>query len=243
MLSERPWRLDVALWFCAAQLVSLCLGVTLAGLLHNSGVAGFQAPDGPGAVLVSSLAFQGVGWGLIWIFLRLHRVRWRDALGMHGPQLRRAWLPVLLVTGVILPLAWLLQAASAQALTRLGWHPENEIAVTVVTNARTWWLRAYLGVFTVVIAPVTEEFIFRGLLYPLVKQLGWPRLAWFGVSLLFALIHGDAAAFAPLFALALALTWLYEFTDTLLAPISVHALFNAVNLAALYLLQHQHDLS
>jgi hypothetical protein len=68
-------------------------------------------------------------------------------------------------------------------------------------------------VFAVVIAPVAEEFIFRGMLYPFVKQLGWPRLAWFGVSFLFALIHLDAAAFVPLFLLALALTWLYEKTD------------------------------
>ena len=32
-----------------------------------------------------------------------------------------------------------------------------------------------------------------------------------------------------LFALALALTWLYERTDNLLAPITAHALFNAAN--------------
>ena len=35
--------------------------------------------------------------------------------------------------------------------------------------------------------------------------------------------------------LALALTWLYELTDNLLAPILVHALFNAANLAMLVL--------
>jgi membrane protease YdiL (CAAX protease family) len=71
------------------------------------------------------------------------------------------------------------------------------------------------------------------MLFPFIKQLGWPKLAWFGVSFLFALIHADKAIFIPLFALALALTWLYEKTDNLLAPITAHALFNAANFAVL----------
>jgi membrane protease YdiL (CAAX protease family) len=74
-------------------------------------------------------------------------------------------------------------------------------------------------------------------LYLFVKQLGWPRLAWISVSLAFALIHDDAAAFVPLFVLALALTWLYEKTDSLLAPMAAHALFNAANLVLLVLLK------
>jgi membrane protease YdiL (CAAX protease family) len=87
--------------------------------------------------------------------------------------------------------------------------------------------------FAVVLAPVAEEFIFRGMLYPFVKQLGYPRLAWLGVSFVFALVHLNGAIFLPLFVLALALTWLYEKTDNLLAPITAHALFNAANLTLL----------
>ncbi|MGH7953935.1 MAG: lysostaphin resistance A-like protein, partial [Limisphaerales bacterium] len=93
----------------------------------------------------------------------------------------------------------------------------------------------YFGVFAIVIAPVAEEFIFRGMLFPFIKRLGFPKLAWFGVSFLFAAIHFDVAIFVPLFVLALALTWLYERTDNLLAPIAVHALFNATNFVMLIL--------
>jgi membrane protease YdiL (CAAX protease family) len=91
--------------------------------------------------------------------------------------------------------------------------------------------------FAVVLAPVAEEFIFRGMLFPFVKQLGWPRLAWLGVNALFALIHFDLAIFVPLFVFALALTWLYEKTDNLLAPIVAHSLFNAANLVVLFATQ------
>jgi membrane protease YdiL (CAAX protease family) len=50
---------------------------------------------------------------------------------------------------------------------------------------------------------------------------------------LFALVHGTAAIFIPLFVLALALTWVYEKTGNLLAPIVVHSLFNSANLVIL----------
>jgi membrane protease YdiL (CAAX protease family) len=261
MLSAKPWRWETVIWFCAAQLATLCMGLSIIGVLQKAGFTAFQPPAGPGAVLLGTLAFQGMTWVLIPIFLKQHRVGWRGAFGLRPKALRRAWLtalvmarvtlglrqkglgrifvPAALVVLAFLPIAWLLQSVSIYALTKFGWPPEPETAVTVLTSAQAWWLRVYLGVFTVAIAPVAEEFIFRGMLYPLIKQSGWPRLAWFGVSFLFALIHWDAAAFVPLFLLALLLTWLYEKTDSLLAPITAHALFNAVNLILLCLAQHE----
>ena len=127
------------------------------------------------------------------------------------------------------------KGACDQALSaRLGGiHGSEELAVHLVEATKSLGGRIYMGLFAVVLAPVAEEFIFRGLLFPFIRQLGFPRLAWLGVSALFALIHWDAATFAPLFVLALALTWLYNQTGNLLAPITAHALFNAVNLAVI----------
>jgi len=227
------------LQFCGAQLLCFCLSLTIAGLLQKAGLAAFQPPDGFGAVLLGTLGFQGVAWLLILFFLRQHQVGWREALGFRGPQLPRALLlAALLAVFVLLPVALGLQQVSVVVLTKLGWPPEEQIAVMLLVNTKSWWLRIYLGAFAVVLAPVAEEFIFRGMLYPFVKQLGRPRLAWAGVSFVFALIHDDAATFVPLFVLALALTWLYEKTDNLLAPIAAHALFNAINLVVLFCAQN-----
>jgi membrane protease YdiL (CAAX protease family) len=132
-----------------------------------------------------------------------------------------------------LPLALLLQFASVALMEKFGWAPQSEAAVKLLTNATSPAAQIYLGFFAVVLAPVAEEFIFRGMLFPFIKQHGFPKSAWIGVSLLFALIHGDAGIFLPLFLLALALTWLYETADSLLAPIFAHALFNATNLVLL----------
>jgi hypothetical protein len=238
MLSAKPWRGEAVLQFCGAQLVCFCLCLLIAGLLQKAGIAAFQPPDGFGAVLLGTLGFQGAAWLFILFFLRQHQAGWREAFGFRELQLPRALLVAVLVVIVLLPVALGLQQVSAVVLTKLGWPPEEQLAVTLLANTKSWWMRVYLGAFAVVLAPVAEEFIFRGMLYPFVKQLGWPRLAWVGVSFAFALIHDDAATFVPLFVLALALTWLYEKTDNLLAPITAHALFNAANLVLLFFAQN-----
>jgi hypothetical protein len=160
----------------------------------------------------------------------------RDAFGLRGPDLRKSLLLAAGVLAVTLPAVWLLQDFSGVVLEKIGVPVESQRAVEIFLGIKSFWFRACFGFFAVVVAPVAEEFVFRGMLYPFVKQLGSPRAALFGVSAIFAAIHFDAGTFVPLFALALALTWLYEMTDNLLAPIAAHSLFNATNLAALYFL-------
>ncbi len=235
MLSVKPWRPLTVLLFFAALLFCICLGGVLSNVLQKLNVSGFRHADDFGNLVLGTLAFQGAACGLIFSFWQRHQIGWREGFGFSGPQLKRALRLGLLIFLVTLPAVWALQAACVFALTELGFPPDDQAAVQLIENARSWWMRAYFAGFAVVLAPVTEEFMFRGLLYPFIKQLGWPRLALLGVSFLFALIHFDVATFLPLLLLALALTWLYEKTDNLLAPIAVHALFNASNLAMLVL--------
>jgi len=233
MLSAKPWRTEIVTLFCAVQLFCFCLGAVIIGLLQQAGCAAFKSPDGVGTVLLGTLSFQGVTWVLIYFFLRLHQTHWREFFGLRESQWPRALRLALLTVVLILPVVWLLQEAAVLVLEKIGLPFEPESAVALLAGAKSWWTRVYLGLFAIVIAPVAEEFIFRGVLYPFVKQLGYPRCAWFGVNSLFAFIHMDAAAFVPLFLLALALTWLYEHTDNLSAPIAAHSLFNAANLIVL----------
>jgi membrane protease YdiL (CAAX protease family) len=229
MLSEKPWRSEAVIQFCAGQTACLCLGIVAVALLHRLGISGFKDDEGLGTILVGTLSFQGAAWLLILLFLRQHQTGCREAFGFCGPKIENA--PRLIFGfAVVFMVVMLLKDASMEALEKLGWPPEDQAAVKLLSDAKSWWTSAYLGVFAVVIAPVAEEFIFRGMLYPFVKRTGLPRLAWLGVSALFALIHANAATFVPLFAFALALTWLYETTDNLLAPITAHAMFNALNL-------------
>jgi len=234
MLSAKPWRAEMVLWFCAAQAVALCAGLAIIGVLQKAGFAAFQPPSGSGAVLVGTLTFQGATWMLIPLFLRQHHVNWRDVFRLHRTELNHIWFPAIPVAIAFLPVAAYLQAGVIYLCEKIGWLPETEAAVTILASAQSLWLRAYLVAFYIVIGPVAEEFIFRGVLYPFFKQRSHPILAWFLVSFLFALVHWDLVAFSPLFLLALILTWLYELTDNLLAPIAAHALFNLAGVIIFY---------
>ncbi|HSY74108.1 MAG TPA: type II CAAX endopeptidase family protein [Dongiaceae bacterium] len=222
--------------FGAALLASLCLASIAASLLHGGHVAGFQNPDDFGFLLLGTLGVQGAAWIFILFFLKLHKIDWRGAFGLRNADLKKSLLLAVIVLALALPVVWLLQSISIAALAKLGVPPENQRAVEMLLSAKTILARGYFALFAVIIAPVAEEFVFRGMLYPFVKQIGSPRTALFGISAIFAGIHFDAGTFVPLFVLALVLTWLYEKTDCLLAPIVAHSLFNTVNLIVLHFL-------
>jgi len=239
MLSHKPWRVEAVILLVAGVFASACFGAVGAELLRQAGVAAFKSPDSFANVLVATLSFQGAAWILIFIFLKLHDVDWRTAFGFRNANLKKSLLLAIGALALVLPVMLGLKYLSEIGLEKIGWPPEDQHAVELIAGAKSWWMRGYLAFFAVVLAPVAEEFIFRGVLYPFFKQLGWSKFAWFGVSFLFAFIHVNAPTFVPLLVLALALTWLYERTDNLLAPITAHSLFNGTNLVVLLFLQNK----
>lgn len=77
-----------------------------------------------------------------------------------------------------------------------------------------------------VLAPITEEILFRGLVYRRLKQI-LPR--WGAVLLgagMFAAYHGNVIQILFAFPMALLLIWSYERWGTLTAPIILHMAVN-----------------
>jgi hypothetical protein len=234
MLSSKPWRAEAVIQLIAGVFACLCAGVLAAGALQKADVAAFKVPNSPANILLATLSFHGATWFLIFIFLKQHAVNWRDALGLRNANLQKSLLLAAGVLVLVLPIILGLEQFSVLVLKKIGWPLANEPAVDLIVNADSLWLRVYLAFFAIVLAPVAEEFMFRGVLFPYIKQLGYPKLAWLGVSFLFALIHVNAPTLLPLFAFALVLTWLYQKTDCLLASIAAHSLFNTANLIILF---------
>jgi membrane protease YdiL (CAAX protease family) len=86
------------------------------------------------------------------------------------------------------------------------------------------------AITAVLIAPLAEELLFRGLIYRLARRAwgAWPAAVV--SSLIFGLIHGEPWYLFGLVGLGLILATLYETTGSLLAPFIAHALHNAVSL-------------
>ena len=190
-------------------------------------------------MIVAALTFQGAVLVLLPGFLREHGLGWSEAFGFRNEP-RRAILAGLILASLFLPIGWGLQWVSNEVMLRLplgDLRPTEQQTIQTLRTAYAWTDRVVLGAITVLLAPVGEELLFRGLLYPWIKRIGFPRLALWSTSLLFAAVHFNMATFLPLLILALALVAIYEWTDNLVAPIVAHALFNAFNFVLLYALQ------
>jgi membrane protease YdiL (CAAX protease family) len=86
-------------------------------------------------------------------------------------------------------------------------------------------------VVVVVVAPIVEELLFRGLGYSLLAPLG-EGLAVVLVGLAFGLAHGLVEALPLLVAFGSALAYMRQRTDSVVPGMLVHGLFNGIALAA-----------
>lgn len=135
-------------------------------------------------------------------------------------------------------LAWLgstlLLAAVAWLLTAIGQPPDAGTAELAIARLPAW-----IVVPTIVIAaPVAEEIFFRGIIFNAWLREGGRRYAYIGSAALFAVIHLSLVSLLPIFALGLALAWVYERSGhNLLAPIAMHATVNGISVGLSLLLQ------
>ena len=235
MLWKKSWSPKAVLLLLGGITMSLFFGSIASEFLRRAQVAGFKTPESSGSVLAATLCLHGAILVLGTFFLKSQNESWRDALGWRDPKLQRHLLLAFVVLLVALPVMLGLKFLSEICLREIGWPVADQRAVEMFTNIHSLGLRVYLGFFAVVIAPVAEEFLFRGVLFSAAKKIGWPKSGLILTSLLFAFIHNSAPIFVPLFMFALALTWLYQKTEGLAAPIVAHSLFNATNLGLLVL--------
>ncbi len=190
--------------------------------------------------MIGTLTFHGVALVLVNVFLRQHQTSWSEAFGFRFSGLSRALLFAAIVTLVVLPIALSLGQLSAKLLTIFHQPVKLQQAVESLQSAVSISERFYFGIAAIVVAPFVEEVIFRGILYPAIKQRGFPRFALWGTSIFFAATHANMMTLLPLTFLALILTLLYETTNNLLAPLATHSLFNAANFFwLLHQMRHQ----
>lgn len=229
VLLHRPWHYEAFLRQILALLFCFIAGLVLS--LWAQETAGPPPKAAAGELML--LVEPGV-LVLFALFLREHQLTWKEAFGL-GNGWGHALLYGFMAACIFLPLGWMLQWLSAQAMVRFHLEPHEQDVVQTLRASSTWLNQVSLGVVAIVLAPVVEESFFRGILYPGLKQTGFPQLALWGSALLFALMHFNVVTFVPLLLLAIVLTLLYEHTNNLLAPMVAHALFNTVNFAVLYL--------
>lgn len=230
MISRKPWGFEEVVRLCLALIATLCFGMLLAGLLGKLHL-GLSEAQSRFFQMIISLAFIQVS-ALIWItfFLRQFGLGWKEAFGFGLPEPFTAAAYGILAGALFLPAAWLLQGFSEKLMELARISPEAQPVVQVLQDPDlSLGSKMLFGAAAIVLAPLAEEAFFRGILYTTIKQQGYPRLALWGTSGIFALIHANEATFLPLLAFAMVLVYLYEKFGNLLAPVVAHSLFNTAN--------------
>jgi membrane protease YdiL (CAAX protease family) len=163
-------------------------------------------------------------------FLRLRRFDLNTSAGFSKIGFFRT-----AVTGGILMLAAYPLIFLADVVTQrlLRSAPQKQAIVELFTQSSTVEQRVLIIVLAVSLAPLAEEFIFRFFMYGVVRHYFGKVTAVLASALLFAAVHGHLPSFAPLFVLGGCFAIAYEWSGSILVPMMMHAIFNAVTLTAL----------
>jgi membrane protease YdiL (CAAX protease family) len=147
--------------------------------------------------------------------------------GFSKTSLKRA-----LSTAVVLLLAATPLILFAEALTQnfLGGESSKQEIVDLFNTSRTIGQRVMIIVLAVVVAPMSEEFIFRFFIYGVLRRYFGIAIALIFNALLFAAAHTHLPSAAPLFVLGACFTLAYEWSGSILVSMGMHALFNSIQL-------------
>ena len=194
-------------------------------------------PDPLVELLFLTAAVEGAMLWMVAVYARAKGRRWWDAVGLAGAAGWRAVGAGLRGYLTVLPLI-------AAALASAGWlaklvgytPPPHPLSVLFLEEDRLGLL-LFASLFACVAGPLLEEIFFRGILFRALRA----RLALapaIGVSaVLFAMLHGNWVALAPITLLGCLLAYLYERTGSLWASVLVHILHNSAMIALVWVVR------
>ncbi|MFP6787645.1 MAG: CPBP family intramembrane glutamic endopeptidase, partial [Pseudomonas sp.] len=166
-------------------MLVLAPGATIAGLFEAGSVAQMAANVTvlPVAILVAVAVWFQANRRIYQVPISL-----AAAFGFNRKNSGRCLL-LGLATGLGLVLiAMALALISSLLIKALGDQAEPQKLVTLIAEEsakqENIGTLIFFVMMAVAVAPVAEEILFRGILYPAVKQLGHPRVAVIGTALL-----------------------------------------------------------
>jgi len=137
-------------------------------------------------------------------------------------------LPVIILAGFVVDFV----------LRIFGIVPEQQDIINKILNEDSLGVLAFMLFFGMLAAPVVEEILFRGFLQSAARTAFGKLKAILISGFLFALIHLNGHVFLQIFILGLLLAYLFEKTESLIAPITVHICHNTATLAFLISFKH-----
>lgn len=189
--------------------------------------------EGATALLAVVVASQAAGLLLVLLLLRRRAVAIGPLVGPIRPFGRHLWIGAGL--GVASIIASLTVVRVLVGITGSDAAPEQLLTGDIIDSPVKMLLAVLIAV---VLAPLAEELIFRGLLHRNLRRRMSVVPATIISSVLFALVHVDVVLSQPIALIGLTLAGAvmaiaYERTGSLVVPVVIHAVYNATMLVAL----------
>jgi len=178
------------------------------------------------------LAAQGIA-NLLIVFVILTLIRSRgqspaEVLGLRLADAGGHMISGLTVFFAFLPVLLVITHVWHRVLQRLAGDeadaPQQLVRHLIETPSPA--LATQIVIAAVLVAPVAEEFFFRGFVYGVMRRRVRAAIAIPAGGVLFALFHPPLAAAIPIGIFGAFLCYVYERTGRLTVPIAVHFLFN-----------------
>jgi hypothetical protein len=205
--------------FVMANFAALLIDLPAAAL--GVRVTGSHLPAGLELTDTMAQDFVFVGTALLFAGMGGRRLySWQFGLRRAHVGRALAWLVGVLIASIVFDAVW----------AELAGSPHEKVLESLGANQSSLLL-ALSALLTCVIAPVCEEFLFRGFVFQALRNWRGPWLGALLTGLLFGAFHiGSAPAvdLVPLAALGFALCFLYWRTGSLYPCIAAHALNNSI---------------
>jgi membrane protease YdiL (CAAX protease family) len=224
--AEVPWRGWHVLVVVAVALVLAIVVAVAAGLLGVSDVWERPMPLLDTLVLLAAT--------LLWLRSR-GRGAFRRAVRLPGPLPPAA---LSLGLGLAVGVGWPFVDSALAALVESIAGPLPAVQEHFAELFRDPTLRVLLAVDAILVTPIAEELLFRGVLFQGVRRRWGTWAAAIVSSAVFAAAHleptalGSAFVMLSTFMFGLAMVWLFLRRRTLLAPIAAHVASNALGTVA-----------
>ncbi|MEX0952924.1 MAG: type II CAAX endopeptidase family protein [Nitriliruptoraceae bacterium] len=211
----------ITAYFVGQLTVGVFVGV-------GSQVAGRELSDTGWMILALVATTGGLLFALGWL-----RLRGRLTAHLWGPEPGGARAVMLgLVFGVLGTLLTYLLNGAVGFITEIDGGVEQQVVQDAMSGGTSLLLAVIVAV---VLAPIAEELLFRGLLFPALRRwIGlWPAAVLSSVA--FTVVHVEIVLSQPLalvglFAFGILLAWTHHRFGNLLVPIIAHAMFNSLSL-------------
>ena len=185
-------------------------------------------------MLLSSMAFTALPAIVIIVMLMARGGRVGSIFGLSKVGIFRALGIGFCLAVLALPLTY---AAKALTLYFTSSQEAPQALVQKFSSAVSGGDGRLIGLIAlsaVVVAPIAEEIVFRGMFYPMLSRGFGRGLAALIAAVFFALVHDTYVDAPGLAVLALCFTLAYEVTGSLLVPIFMHATFNGISLVVMW---------